>query len=61
MKQVTTNDGSITFLNEDVDETYHSHSGAKEEAVKKYVEPSGFIDFIKNNDSVTLLQSVAAI
>ncbi len=55
MKQVTTKDGTTTFLNEEIDETYHSHSGAKEEAVKKYVEPSGFIDFIKTHDEVSLL------
>ena len=39
MKQVKTKDDSITFHNPEFDETYHSTSGAREEAVKKFVEP----------------------
>ncbi|MBI5072416.1 hypothetical protein HZA99_01215 [Candidatus Woesearchaeota archaeon] len=39
MQKITTLDGSITFHNEQFDESYHSRSGAKEEAVKKFVEP----------------------
>lgn len=39
MKKILTPDGSITFHNEQFDESYHSRSGAKEEAVKKFVEP----------------------
>lgn len=39
MKKVLTQDGLPTFHNELVGEYYHSLSGAKEEAIKKYVEP----------------------
>jgi len=39
MKKIITKDESITFHNEEVDETYHSISGAKEEAIEKFVKP----------------------
>ena len=39
MKLIKTNDQSYTFFNEEYEETYHSTSGALEEAKKKYVEP----------------------
>ncbi len=39
MKKVITGDDSETFYNEDYNETYHSRSGAVEEAKKKFVEP----------------------
>lgn len=52
MQKVITNDGSITYRNPDVDETYHSHSGALNEALKKYVIPAGIAD---RNSSVTVL------
>ena len=35
MREVITDDGSITFYNDQYDECYHSRSGAYEEAVKK--------------------------
>ncbi len=44
MERIITDDGSITFRNRDIDETYHSHSGAANEARLKYVEPSGIVD-----------------
>lgn len=47
MKKVITDDGSFTFRNMDIDETYHSHSGAANEARKKYAEPSGIIEMAK--------------
>jgi tRNA U34 5-methylaminomethyl-2-thiouridine-forming methyltransferase MnmC len=39
MKLITTADGSETFLNEEVGESYHSQTGAVEEAFKKYTVP----------------------
>lgn len=39
MQKITTPDGSVTFHNPEFDEAYHSKSGAKEEAIKKFVEP----------------------
>ncbi len=38
MEKIITKDGSETFRNSEIDETYHSISGAKEEAIKKFVE-----------------------
>jgi len=38
---VPTDDGSITFFSEDWKEHYHTKSGARLEAQKKFVEPSG--------------------
>ena len=39
MKKILTFDNTETFLNEEVGETYHSYTGAVEEALKKYAEP----------------------
>lgn len=44
MKEIITGDGSLTFLSDKYNETYHSTSGAEEEAVKKYAEPTGVLD-----------------
>ncbi len=40
MRKIITKDSSITFHNKEFDETYHSVSGAKEEALKKFILPS---------------------
>jgi tRNA U34 5-methylaminomethyl-2-thiouridine-forming methyltransferase MnmC len=40
MEKVITKDGSLTYFNEEFSEHYHSISGAKEEAMKKFVIPS---------------------
>lgn len=40
MKQITTDDNSTTFYNETYQETYHSKSGADQESIKKFVEPT---------------------
>jgi tRNA U34 5-methylaminomethyl-2-thiouridine-forming methyltransferase MnmC len=39
LKKILTNDNSESFHNEEVGESYHSHTGAVEEALKKYAEP----------------------
>lgn len=39
MQKIITPDGSVTFHNSQFDEAYHSKSGAKEEAVEKFVKP----------------------
>lgn len=41
LTKVVTDDGSLTFYNGAYGETYHSISGAEEEAVKKYAEVCG--------------------
>lgn len=44
LEKVTTRDGSITYKNSEVDETYHSLSGAANEALEKHVKPSGLLE-----------------
>ena len=41
MKTIITKDGSVTFHNEYFDETYHSTTGAIEEAFEKFAKPAG--------------------
>jgi tRNA U34 5-methylaminomethyl-2-thiouridine-forming methyltransferase MnmC len=47
MKLVKTSDGSVTFFSSEFNETYHSTTGAYEEAVKKYAEPCKIATFDK--------------
>ena len=47
MKQILTKDGSFTLHSEKYDETYHSVSGAVEEAFEKFVKPCRIAE-IKN-------------
>ncbi len=44
MIPVKTKDGSITFFNERYQEHYHSVSGAREEAIEKFVKPCRIAD-----------------
>ena len=39
MKKIITADNTESFLNLEINETYHSQTGAVEEALKKYAEP----------------------
>jgi tRNA U34 5-methylaminomethyl-2-thiouridine-forming methyltransferase MnmC len=47
MKLVKTKDNSLTFYNEEVEDYYHSQSGAKEEAFEKHAKALG-VDSVKN-------------
>ncbi|NOU36063.1 MAG: TIGR01212 family radical SAM protein [Kiritimatiellaceae bacterium] len=47
---VTTDDGSITFFSEDWKEHYHTKTGARLEAEKKFVEPSGLVAKLQNSN-----------
>lgn len=47
----TTADGSITFFSPEFQETFHSSSGAKEEAVQKFVVPSGLGEMVQGFNS----------
>ena len=47
MKQIVTKDNSITFHNEEYDESYHSVSGALEEAFEKFAKPCKLKDGMK--------------
>ncbi len=40
MRKIITKDGSLTYYNENYDETYHSKTGAIEESEKKFIEPA---------------------
>lgn len=53
MKKIKTGDGSFTFVS-DMGESYHSVSGAEEEAIKKYVEPTNIAELAKKG-SVKIL------
>ena len=48
MKKVLTADQSETFLNEEVNESYHSYTGAVEEALRKYAEPTKIRELAKS-------------
>ncbi len=48
MKKVLTADKSETFMNEEVGESYHSYTGAVEEALRKYAEPTKIRELAKS-------------
>ncbi len=48
MQKIITPDSSVTFHNKEFDEAYHSKSGAKEEAVKKFAEPCQIAELAKS-------------
>jgi tRNA U34 5-methylaminomethyl-2-thiouridine-forming methyltransferase MnmC len=50
MQRIITPDNSVTFHNPHFDEAYHSKSGAKEEAVKKFAEPCQIAGFAKKGN-----------
>jgi tRNA U34 5-methylaminomethyl-2-thiouridine-forming methyltransferase MnmC len=52
--KIITDDGSITFRNEDIDECYHTKSGAMDEALRKHVIPSNILEFVKKNNEVNI-------
>ncbi|MBS3131039.1 hypothetical protein J4212_01275 [Candidatus Woesearchaeota archaeon] len=47
MKKIITNDGSVSFLNEEINEAYHSTSGALEESFEKFAKPCSLKDGMK--------------
>ncbi|MBR9690338.1 hypothetical protein GOV08_01500 [Candidatus Woesearchaeota archaeon] len=47
MEKVITDDGSVTFRNKEVDECYHTKSGAVTEAKEKFAKPSNLKDGMK--------------
>lgn len=57
-QKVKTADNSITFKSLEFKETYHSTSGAYEEALKKHIEPSGILNKIENktNNKIKIMQ-----
>ena len=53
MRKIITKDKSITFHSDEYDESYHSVSGAVEEAFKKFAEPA--LEFVKGKEEVSIL------
>jgi tRNA U34 5-methylaminomethyl-2-thiouridine-forming methyltransferase MnmC len=53
MEEVITKDSSITFYNEEYGETYHSVTGAVEEAFKKFAEPA--LEAVKGKNEIKIL------
>lgn len=50
-----TNDGSIGLYNKEVDDIYHSTYGAYNEAVEKFIKPSGLESFCKHTTKLKFL------
>ena len=50
-----TDDGSVSLYNTDVNDIYHSSVGARKEAILKFIEPSGILEFVKHNNEVSIL------
>ena len=50
LKTVSTEDGSVTFWNEDYKEHYHTPAGARMEAVEKYLIPGQLKDRLAKGD-----------
>lgn len=55
MQKFITADGTETFLNEQVQETYHSQTGAVEEALKKYAIPCKIAELARTVGKVKIL------
>lgn len=55
MRQIITADDSITFFSDEYQETMHSTTGAKEEAIKKFVEPAKIRERAQTRDSIKIL------
>ncbi len=53
MQPVTTQDGAVTFFNEQYREHYHTLTGAREEAIRKFAQPC--IPFIEERKTVRIL------
>lgn len=50
-----TADGSVTFFSPEFTETFHSSSGARQEAEQKFVMPSGLRAIAQQQDQLTIL------
>lgn len=55
MKKILTADHTESFLNEAVGETYHSQTGAVEEALKKYAIPCKIRELAKTKGKIRIL------
>ncbi len=55
LQKIFTADKSESFLNTEVGETYHSQTGAVEEALKKYATPCKIKELAKNKKKIAIL------
>lgn len=53
MRKIITDDYSETFFNDKFNETYHSNTGAVEEAYEKFAKPC--LEFLKDKNEVNVL------
>lgn len=53
-KKIITADGSVSFYNEQLDESYHSNTGAIEESFLKFVKPAVDMFLEKNPSAVSI-------
>lgn len=60
MQKTITKDNTETFINEEIDESYHSFTGAVEEALKKYAIPCKIKEFAKTG-KITILDVCSGI
>lgn len=54
MEKIITDDGSVTFRSVDVDECYHTKSGAVEEAFEKHAKPSKVDELAKIKEEIVI-------
>lgn len=54
IKKIITEDGSISFYNEDFDDIYHSKVGAYTEALEKFIYPSKILEKISNDKCINV-------
>lgn len=54
MKKIITDDGSITFRNEEVDECYHTKSGAVEESFEKHAKPAKIDELARKQNEIVI-------
>ncbi|MDD3150627.1 MAG: MnmC family methyltransferase [Candidatus Gastranaerophilales bacterium] len=52
---IKTADGSMGLYSNQVNDIYHDKSGAKKEALEKFILPSGILNFVKKNNQVNIL------
>jgi tRNA U34 5-methylaminomethyl-2-thiouridine-forming methyltransferase MnmC len=56
LREMTTDDGSITLYNENYQEACHSSSGAIEETLVHYIKGCNIQSFLETNDCVRILE-----
>ena len=54
MEKIITDDGSVTYRSIDVDECYHTKSGAVEEAFEKHARPSKVDELAKKKNKIVI-------